>query len=61
MLGVAEVWVGTSRVVKIMDDSTDQQSCYLNSLQHLLRRAVRNDSQVPDDKRSSFYIHALTP
>ena len=53
MFGVAEVWVGTSGVVKIMDDSTDQQSCYLDSLQHLLHRVVRND-KIPDDKRSSF-------
>ena len=39
---VAEVRIGTSWVVKIMDDSADQQSSYLNSLQHLLHEETTN-------------------
>lgn len=46
MLCVAEVWVGTGRVIKIMNNSTDQQSSYLNPLKHLLQVSLVQESHI---------------
>ena len=40
MFDVAEMWVGTGRVIKVVDDSTNQQSSYLNPFQHLLQYVI---------------------
>jgi hypothetical protein len=50
------MWVGTGRVVKVVDDSTNQQSSYLNPFQHLLESPRSTMKSLHTD-----YIVQLTP